>query len=207
MPSDEAAASASKHVTSQEAAISWVAERWDTLSRVSAFVVAATLLLIGFGMWTTGNLEPRNFGYGGLFLFSIVASGTIILPLPGLAALCLVVSPPVGLNPIAAGLAAALGQTIGEVSAYMIGYTGSGLAQKNRYYDTVHSWVIRWGAPVILVLSVVPFGLFDLAGISAGSLRYPVRRFVPVVLVGKIIKSLIFAYGCAWGAEWVGDFV
>jgi membrane protein YqaA with SNARE-associated domain len=104
-------------------------------------------------------------------------------------------------------MTAAFGQTIGEMSAYMIGYTGSGLAQKNRHYETVHRWVVRWGAPVILVLAIVPFGLFDLAGISAGSLRYPVRRFVPVVLAGKIIKSLIFAYGCAWGAEWVGDFV
>jgi membrane protein YqaA with SNARE-associated domain len=60
---------------------------------------------------------------------------------------------------------------------------------------------------LLLALSVVPNPLFDLAGITAGVLRYPLWGFLAVVLVGKLLKFLALAYGCAWGIAWVTDLI
>jgi uncharacterized membrane protein YdjX (TVP38/TMEM64 family) len=56
------------------------------------------------------------------------------------------------------------------------------------------AWTRRYGLWVILVLSIVPNPLFDLAGIAAGALRVPVRHFLLVCWVGKTVKTTAFAF-------------
>ena len=41
---------------------------------------------------------------------------------------------------------------------------------------------------------------------TAGALRYPLERFLAVVLIGKILKFVGFAYACAFSAEWLVRF-
>ena len=73
--------------------------------------------------------ELGNYGYLGAFLISLVSSATILLPLPGF----LVVFPlGAALNPILVGLAAAGGATIGEMTGYLLGFTGRGIVEKDR---------------------------------------------------------------------------
>jgi uncharacterized membrane protein YdjX (TVP38/TMEM64 family) len=52
----------------------------------------------------------------------------------------------------------------------------------------------RRGGVTILVLSVIPNPFFDLAGIAAGSLGYPMRRFLFIAWLGKSIKTTIVAW-------------
>ena len=55
------------------------------------------------------------------------------------------------------------------------------------------------GWVVILLVSIIPNPLFDLVGIAAGATRYPMARFLGIVLVGKVIKGLTIAYTCSYG--------
>ena len=52
----------------------------------------------------------------------------------------------------------------------------------------------RRGFLTLFVLSAIPNPLFDLAGISAGVLHYPVARFLLACWLGKTIKALALAY-------------
>jgi membrane protein DedA with SNARE-associated domain len=45
----------------------------------------------------------------------------------------------------------------------------------------------------MLVFSSFPNPLFDLAGVAAGAVRMPIKRFFPAVLCGKIIKDTCLA--------------
>jgi uncharacterized membrane protein YdjX (TVP38/TMEM64 family) len=55
-------------------------------------------------------------------------------------------------------------------------------------------WMERRGFLTVLVLSAIPNPLFDLAGITAGALHYPVGRFLLACWIGKTAKSLVLAY-------------
>ena len=46
-------------------------------------------------------------------------------------------------------------------------------------------------------------GPFDFVGIAAGALRYPIKRFLIIVWVGKTLKGLIIAHACLWIVEWI----
>jgi len=55
---------------------------------------------------------------------------------------------------------------------------------------------------------VIPNPLFDVIGVAAGSIGYPIKRFVVIVFVAKSIKSVSVAYACVWGIDWImGLFV
>jgi uncharacterized membrane protein YdjX (TVP38/TMEM64 family) len=56
---------------------------------------------------------------------------------------------------------------------------------------------------VLLVASSIPNPLFDLIGIAAGTLKYPIWRFLIAVWGGKLVKSTTIAYACFYGIEWV----
>ena len=51
----------------------------------------------------------------------------------------------------------------------------------------------RYTAPALFILAILPFPVFDVAGILAGALRMPVVKFLAVVIAGKIIKHVLAA--------------
>ena len=46
-------------------------------------------------------------------------------------------------------------------------------------------WMRRPGWLLLFLLAFIPNPVFDLAGVTAGALRYPLERFLAVVLTGK----------------------
>ncbi len=162
----------------------------------------AAASVIGTRYADVGQLS--NVGYPGVFFLSFLGSAALVLPVPGLISLCAV---SVVLNPLLLGLLAAAGETLGEISGYAVGYGGGGVVEKSRTYQRVRRWMIARGWFVILVVSIVPNPLFDLVGIAAGATRYPMFRFLGIVLVGKAIKGVALAYLCHHGIRalpWVG---
>jgi len=130
------------------------------------------------------------YGYPGIFLVSLSSSATIILPVPGLA---VVFGMGGVLNPFLVGLAAGMGDALGELTGYMAGYGGRAVVEDREMYERLESWMRRNGAATIFVLSAVPNPIFDLAGIAAGVLRFPLERFLLSCWVGKTIKATAFA--------------
>ncbi len=51
----------------------------------------------------------------------------------------------------------------------------------------------------MFTLSIIPNPIFDFVGIEAGSTRYPFRRFVLTVFIGKMLKGLIVSYTYIFG--------
>jgi membrane protein YqaA with SNARE-associated domain len=130
-------------------------------------------------------------GYAGIFLVSLLSSATIILPAPSLA---LVFAMGGALPWLPVGLAAGAGEALGELTGYAAGYGGRAVVEDQDWYGRVRGWMERRGGVTILVLSVIPNPFFDLAGIAAGSLGYPLRRFLFIAWLGKSIKTTIVAW-------------
>lgn len=135
--------------------------------------------------------ELAFYGYPGIFLISILANATVLLPAPGVA----VVFAMGGVfNPLAVGLVAGTGSAIGELSGYMAGFSGQAVIERTDLYEKITPWVRKYGGPGILLLSALPNPFFDLAGIAAGGLKMRVQRFLLWCWIGKVIKMLLFAY-------------
>jgi membrane protein YqaA with SNARE-associated domain len=84
------------------------------------------------------------------------------------------------------GLAGGAGAALGEITGYMVGFSGRGVAERSRLYHRLVGWMERWGMLTVLVFSLVPF-FFDLVGIIAGALRFPLWKFVLCCWLGRTI--------------------
>jgi membrane protein YqaA with SNARE-associated domain len=144
------------------------------------------------------------YGYPGIFLISLASSATVILPAPSLA---LVFALGGVLDPILVGLAAGLGETLGELTGYLAGYSGQAVIENREIYDRLHGWMRRYGLATIFLLSVFPNPFFDLAGIAAGVLRFPIGYFLTSCGLGKTLKTIVFALAGAHSFFLLGRFL
>jgi len=133
-------------------------------------------------------------GYPGIFLVSLLGNATIILPAPSLA---LVFAMGSALPPILVGLSAGVGEALGELTGYAAGFGGRSVIENLDLYERLAAWMQRAGGITIFVLSVFPNPFFDLAGIAAGTLRYPLWRFLLACWLGKTIKTVLVAWAGA----------
>jgi len=134
------------------------------------------------------------FGYGGVFILSLLTNATLILPLPGI-----VLTSAMGaiFNPFWVAIAAGSGAAIGELTGYLAGYSGQIIISQKDWYDRLTRWMKRYGDLTVLIMAIIPNPLFDLAGMAAGMLKLPLHRFLFWCFIGKIIKMLAFAYSGA----------
>ena len=133
----------------------------------------------------------ERYGYPGVFLISLLGNATVILPAPSLA---VVFGMGGVLNPFFVGLVAGVGEALGELTGYLAGYGGRAVIEDWQMYHRLEKWMQRNGSATIFVLSTIPNPIFDLAGIAAGALRFPLERFLVSCWVGKTIKTTLFAY-------------
>jgi membrane protein YqaA with SNARE-associated domain len=143
-------------------------------------------------------------GYAGIFLISLLGNATLILPAPSILA---VFAGGGVFNPIAVGLAAGVGEALGELTGYLAGYGGRAVIEKRALYDRLEGWTRRNGAVTIILLSAIPNPFFDLAGIAAGALRFPLPRFLLFCWAGKTLKSLAIAVMGAQSIRLLGRFL
>ena len=145
-----------------------------------------------------------GYGYPGIFLLSILANATIILPAPGLA---IVFTFGGVFNPLGVGLAAGAGAAIGELSGYLAGVSGQAIVDNPALYQRFEGYMRQYGGLTITVLAFLPLPVFDLAGIAAGALKMPVQKFLFYCALGKVPKMLLVALAGAYSVNWVLNFV
>jgi membrane protein YqaA with SNARE-associated domain len=172
--------------------------------RVGALLFALTLSILIF-LFRDRVAEFASYGYLGLFVISVVGNATVLLPMPSLVATFVTGGV---LNPWLVGIVSGAGMAIGELSGYLAGYGGRAIieAKDRDRYQRLENWMRRYGALTIFVLSVIPNPVFDLAGIAAGALHYPVWRFLLFCFLGKTVKGLVLAFAGAQSLEWVNRF-
>ena len=195
------------HQTTPEAS----PHRRGTLRR---FVIPALILLfvigISVGLFFLNKAYPdmvqrfKTLGYVGIFVVSLLSCATVVVPVPGIFVFVPILAQ---FNPILVGVVGAAGGTIGEITGYMAGYGGRGLAGRGKMYTRVEAWMKRRGGWVVFLLSL--FFLVDVAGVVAGALKYPVWKFMLLVWVGKTIKYvgvmlIIATWGWQFITKWFG---
>ena len=163
------------------------------LAAAAAIVLTAWLSRV----WLSG-IEWQDLGYPGVFLLSFVGSVSMVLPVPGLITTCGV---SVVLTPLYVGVLSGVGEAIGELSGYAVGYGGKTVIQDRPFYRRVRVWMGRRGALIIFVISLIPNPVVDVVGIAAGATRFPLAQFFGIVLVGKILKGIMVAYACYHGIQ------
>jgi len=183
-------------------AVSTVWQRYRSHLVALVVSVVITALIIAYRRELV-NLAA--YGYVGVFLISLLGNATVILPVPSLA---VVFAGGGVLNPLLVGLVAGLGEPLGELTGYMAGYGGSAVIEDRERFQQIQAWMERRGFVTIVVLAAIPNPLFDLAGISAGALHYPVTKFLLACWLGKTAKALVIA-GLGSGffgaiAPWLG---
>ncbi len=178
----------------------WLKKRFIPLLAL-LLVIVITVGIFYFYRSSPGRIDQlKGYGYLGAFLISLTFNATLILPAGNI--LILSVLGAVLPSAVVVGLVGGAGAAIGEMTGYMAGYSGRGLAQRSKMYNRVESWMKRWGTLTILIMSIVPF-IFDLAGIAAGVLRFPFWKFFLLCWLGRTLLYIGAALAGAWGWEMV----
>ncbi|HHS98441.1 MAG TPA: DedA family protein [Chloroflexi bacterium] len=163
---------------------------------LTAVVIVGALVA---AVWFRERIQDlAGYGYAAVFLVGLVSNATLILPVPGLA-----VSSLMGgvFNPWLVGLVGGIGQALGELSGYLVGYSGQTLVDRGPTYARLYDWMDRYGGWVIFGLALVPNPLFDVGGMAAGALRFPVWKFLLWCAAGKVVKNIAFALVGYYGVE------
>ena len=151
-------------------------------------------------LWTTGSLNVGTVGYTSIWFLAFISAALIFLPISALAAVCVAVA--VDLNPFMVALVAASAEAVGEMTGYLAGMGGKSFFERNRFYLRFKNLFSRYAALSLLIGSAIPNPLFDCLGIAAGSILYPLRRFLLLVFIGKTIKFTWVGLGCYYGVTW-----
>lgn len=163
--------------------------RWQDIVTLIGTVLFTVALIVFIPIDFVERLG--EYGYVGVFLLTLLANATIVLPSPAIAAAFLGGT---ALNPWIVGVLAGIAAGIGETTGYLAGYSGSNLATSSRLYPRVQRWVAQWGVVTIFVLAFIPSPVFDLAGIAAGVLRMRFRKYFLACTAGKLLRFV----GIAW---------
>jgi membrane protein YqaA with SNARE-associated domain len=172
--------------------------RRATILRVLALVFVIGLMVFLF-LIRDQVRHLEKYGYLGIFLISIVANATVLIPLPGVF-----FTSTMGaiFNPFWVAIAAGSGSALGELSGYVLGFSGQTVVARNMWHERIESWMGKYGDITILLLAFIPNPLFDMAGMTAGALKMPIYRFLFWTLIGKTLKMMMFAYGGATISGW-----
>jgi len=191
-----------------------------TLPKGRALVIRAILLLAAYGifaglLWALFRYfsdylqEPTKgfalYAYGGVFLLSMLTSAAVIIP--AFSVLPLAVAVAATFDPVWVGLAMALGGTIGETTAWTVGYLGGGPVARAQPpgYVRAERWMRRYGVWAVLLVSAFPLMIYDLIGIAAGVLRLPLWKFWLFTFTGRFPRALAEVYGLGKIIQWISS--
>jgi len=159
---------------------------------VAAVVVLTLALCYGIYLLSPYFEGFEQYGYVGAFLAAFVSNTSIVFPVPGIAVVIAIAANP-AFNWVLVAIVAGIGAALGEITAYLVGASGRAVIvrEQTERYLRAEGWMRRWGGITIFIFSLAPFLPFDVAGVAAGALRYPLWRFVLFCLAGRIPKYMI----------------
>ena len=149
--------------------------------------------------------ELKGFGYIGAFGISILGGATIIIPVPMLAVVF-------ALGKVMeftwlVGISAALGELVGALTIYMTGH-GAGRAISSSKHGRIQSayermlrLMERRGPLTLFIAASVVNPFFYPAALAAGALRFGLKKYILIVLAGKIIKCMTVVYAGYFGLK------
>ncbi|MBN1995451.1 MAG: VTT domain-containing protein [Anaerolineae bacterium] len=176
---------------------------WQILGRAIA-VLSALGITVAIVLLAPKIQEYRSTGYFAVFLISLIANATIILPVPALA---VTFSMGATLHWPLVGLVAGIGEALGESTGYLAGYGGRAVIENRQLYTRMQYWMENHGMLTVFGLSAIPNPLIDLAGITAGASGYGFHKFLFAAWLGKTLKTMIFAWAGTQSISWLSWFL
>ena len=175
--------------------------RWEYYVGILGVVltIAMAVAVVYYWEWVHA-LE--GYGYAGAFLISILGGATIIIPVPMLAVIFALGGV---LTPYWVGVANGLGETVGALTIYMTGYGGGTALLNSRHgriqtaYERLMGLMERRGSWTLFLLSAILNPFFYPAALTAGALRFGIRRYFIICFIGKTIKGMTVAYAGYYG--------
>lgn len=172
-----------------------------------AFLSCLALLVILASLLPQAELEGlKTYSYLGVFLANLLPSLSVVIPahlfFSGHAINVFVA----GLgNPLLVAVIASLGSTLGEVTAYSVGYGGHHLLKLERFrrYKVAKSWMERRGWLAVVTFAFLPVFIFDFVGIAAGALKLSLPKFLFFTYLGRLPRAIIEVYFFTWIFEHV----
>jgi len=151
--------------------------------------------------------QAQQYGYLGAFVISLLAGGTVFVPIPGILVIFTLGSV---LNPAILGVVAGLGEAAGGIGIYLSGYGGQKAAQNlnGRFFTKFSDWIRGRGSVTVFAMSAILNPLFYPFAAIAGMLRFGLVRFFFLCWAGKTVKNMMIAYAGYFGLRsllrWVG---
>ena len=177
----------------------WLAQH-QKLLRVSPLFISAAFIATGLVLWTTGTFNIEAVGYTSIWVIGFIGASLLFLPLSVLASVCVAVA--VDLNPFIVAVVAASAESIGELTGYMAGMGGKSFFERNRFYLRFKNLFSKYASLCLFLGSIIPNPFFDFLGVAAGSILFPVKRFVLIVFAGKTLKFTWIGLSCYYGMTW-----
>jgi membrane protein YqaA with SNARE-associated domain len=168
-------------------------------------IVLTILMAVAIIYFDEQVREMQQYGYIGAFLISILGGATIIIPVPMLA----IVFALGGVMPFPwlVALSAALGELVGALTIYMTGHGAGRAISTNKHgriqktYDRMLGLMERRGAITLFVVTSIVNPFFYPAAFACGALRFGLKKYIAIVLVGKIIKCMTIVYAGYFGLK------
>lgn len=127
------------------------------------------------------SVSPESFigfGYIGIFIFNVVSSSFLIMPI-------LIEK----FNFFLLIFFSALGNIPNTAINYFVGASSNTLFSNNKFILKIKKFMKRYGLFGVFILSLIPFPL-DINGLMSGYLGIPFKKYIVVSFMGKL---LIFA--------------
>ncbi|MCK9356340.1 MAG: VTT domain-containing protein [Dehalococcoidia bacterium] len=173
---------------------------------LAALSVGATIVLCVLIVQHRGFVDQiSHWGYVGLFLVNVLASGTLVLP--GMGA---VITFTLGgvLQPALVGVVAGFGEATGAVGAYLTGYGGRGLLIDGPSGARFTALMQRHGSKAMFIMAALVNPIYYPFAVWMGVLRVRIGKFFLYTLAGRILKNLLLAYlgyfGMRTVLRWLG---
>lgn len=168
-------------------------------SRILRYITGSVAVAVIVGLCVTAVIfaddldRIQEYGYVGVFIISIFAGGTVIVPVPGLMVVFTMGSI---LYPAIVGIAAGLGEAIGVISIYLAGSTGRGMLDKvsNRLVVRFTRWLHRYNVLAVFFMSAILNPLYYPFALLAGALHFGLPSFFISCWAGKTLKNTAVAY-------------
>lgn len=154
--------------------------------------------------------QVQQFGYLGVFIISILAGGTVFVPVPGLLVIFTFGSVS---NPLLVGVIGGIGEAVGSIGIYLTGIGGRKAFQNanHHFVGKFSDWIRKRGSLAVFAMSAILNPLFYPFTAVAGMLRFGLVKFFFLCLAGKIVKDVAVAYlgyfGLGTLLRWMGMII
>lgn len=187
---------------------------------LSAIAIVAIVALCALAIIYRNKLINIAYvsGYSllALFIISFIAGGPLsataipvpywllVITLPG------VLAPRYGiLAPVIVALVSALGDTVGDIPTFIIGWGGSGLARRingkfnNPFFNRAMAWAKKHGSWASFTISALFNPVHLPMAIALGALRFSPLKFFFFDFLGAAVKCLFLAFCGYFGLTFI----